>query len=84
MVLGCNHEIGQYYLIESVENPNGFVSTKCDSYENFLAGSCEGNDRVALGRELAGHEGDYFFETNAEKPYSKENLTYFVDQWILF
>lgn len=58
-----------------MENPSGFLSTKCDSYESYLGGACDGNDKVALGGDLVGLEGDYYFETNAEKPYSKENAT---------
>lgn len=59
--------------MESLENPLGFVATKCDSYENYIEGRCDGNDRVTLGGDLGGREGDYYFETNAEPPYSKEN-----------
>lgn len=76
--LGCDHGIGLDYFIESVENPLGFVATKCDSYENYLAGLCDGNDQVTLGGDLLGHEGDYYFLTNAEKPYSKENATMYA------
>lgn len=75
---GCDHDIGIYYFLESVENPIGFVATKCDSYESYLAGLCEGNDQVTLGGDLLGHEGDYYFLTNAEKPYSKENATVYM------
>lgn len=67
--------VNEFYL-ESVENPVGFLSTKCDSYENYLSGACDGNDKLPLGGDLLGREGDYYFETNPEKPYSKQNATY--------
>lgn len=75
---GCDHDIGVSYFLESVENPIGFVATKCDSYGNYLSGLCDGNDQVTLGGDLLGHEGDYYFLTNAEKPYSIENATVFT------
>lgn len=57
--------------MEALENFGGFLATKCDTYENYLNGTCDGNDQVTLNGELLGHQGDYFFTTNAERPYSK-------------
>lgn len=71
----CSHGIVLRYFVESLENPFGFVATKCDSYESYLEGKCDGNDKVTLGGDLRDHQGDYYFETNAESPYSKENAT---------
>lgn len=67
----CSHVIVTAFVVESIQNPEGFSSIKCDSYENYLVGVCATNDRVALGGDLVGHQGIYFFETNPEKPYSK-------------
>lgn len=69
----CSHGIVTSYFIESLKNTFGFLAIKCDSYENYLSGACDGNDRVTLGDDLEGLEGDYYFETNSEPPYSKQN-----------
>lgn len=70
-VLVCSHLRSCEYFNEALQNPGGFLATKCDSYENYLSGACDGNDQVALGGGLLGHEGDYYFLTNAESPYSQ-------------
>lgn len=80
LIVDCSHLMCTAYFIESVENPAGFLAVKCDSYESFLGGECDGNEKVSLGGDLLGVEGDFYFETNAEKPYSKENATYFALQ----
>lgn len=71
MLLDCSHVIVTAFFVESIENPNGFLSTKCSSYEDYIAGVCDENDKVPLGGNLEGKEGSYFCETNPEKPYSK-------------
>lgn len=71
-----SHGIVTSYFVESLWNPIGFLSTKCDSYENYLSGACDSNHKVALGGDLEGLEGDYHFLTNGEPPYSKENATF--------
>lgn len=70
-VLVCSHFRTCEFFNEALLNPEAFLATKCDSYEKYLNGLCDGNDQVSLGGNLLGHEGDYFFTTNAEPPYSK-------------
>lgn len=61
------------YFPEAISNANGFVSTKCVSYEEYDAGSCADNKKITLGGELTlEDEGVYYLYTNPEKPYSKE------------
>lgn len=68
---GCGHNLVNYFLIEAIRNPSGFTAIKCDSYEDYLAGGCENGERINMGGNLASAQGVYYFETNAEPPYSK-------------
>lgn len=68
----CSHNIVTAYFVESIQNDHGFLSTKCESYEAFVTGTCESNEKVPIGGPLANAEGVYYLYTNSEKPYSKE------------
>lgn len=70
-VLVCSHLRATELFNEALQRPEAFLSKKCDSYENYLSGLCDGNDEVTLGGDLFGHEGDYYLETNGEPPFSK-------------
>lgn len=59
------------FFVEAVENPGGFLSVRCGSYEEYVSGSCGDNDKVALGGDVEEHEGTFYFETNPQYPYSK-------------
>lgn len=68
----CGHVIVTDFYVEAVQNPKGFVATKCDSYADYLLGVC-GNKTVTLGGDFSvADAGDYFFRTNPESPYSKD------------
>lgn len=66
----CSHVIVTAFFIEAIANPNAFKSLKCDSYENFLSGGCDQNESVTVGGVLEGVEGEFYFRTNPQKPYS--------------
>lgn len=68
----CSHNLSPDLFIEAVGNPSGFVSTKCTNYEDYVDGKCDGNEKVTLGGDLSGHEGIFYFQTNPQKPYSKD------------
>lgn len=41
---------------------HNIMATKCDSYEDYLAGKCEGNEQVVFGDEVTkGAVGKYYF-----------------------
>lgn len=68
----CSHMLAPEFFNEALQNPeSAFLAKKCDSYEAYLSGACDGNEEVTLGGNLEGHEGGFYFETNAEPPYSK-------------
>ena len=37
------------YYIESITTSVGFVGLRCDTYEDFQAGKCDGNDKEIMG-----------------------------------
>lgn len=60
------------FYVEAIQNPDGFVATKCNSFIDYVLGLC-GNKTVTLGGDFSLEDaGDYFFYTNPESPYSKE------------
>lgn len=72
-VASCSHERSTLLFIEAVYNPNGFVSTECDSYLYYLLNTCSGNKNLTLGGNLTINDaGEYFFKTNSQSPYSLE------------
>lgn len=69
----CSHKRAYEFFTESIKNPNGFVSTLCLSYEDYENESCAFNYNATLGGEQVDYlDGNYYFNTNAEPPYSKE------------
>lgn len=60
------------YFTESVYNPNGFLSTECDSYIDYLLNTCTGRNITLGGNYTIDDAGAYYFRTNAESPYSEE------------
>lgn len=61
------------YFVESISNTNGFVATQCPSYEEYEAGLCKNNKHITFGGQLEPEDvGDYYLDTNSQKPYSKE------------
>lgn len=73
-ILGaCSHIIVTDFYVEAVQNPQGFVSTKCGSYKNYELGLCANEKKVHLGGNLSKQDaGVYYLYTNPESPYSKE------------
>ena len=49
----CSHERAPKYYVESILKPsNSFMSTECDSYDEFATGNCVGNGLVPMGEGL--------------------------------
>ncbi|XP_044265372.1 uncharacterized protein LOC123011801 [Tribolium madens] len=66
----CDHHRSWQYFIEAVLNPNEFLATKCDGYTKFKTGLCE-KEEVPMGDLQTKKTGDFYLETNKEKPYAK-------------
>lgn len=69
----CSHDRALELYLEAVRNPDGFVATECSDYVSYELGSCSGNRNITLGGNLTiSDAGIYYFNTNAESPYSLE------------
>ena len=50
----CSHKRAHKYYIESISNPNAFLSTACESYEDFQNGDCGDHAlKVPMGEILS-------------------------------
>ncbi|EFA06789.1 Vitellogenin-2-like Protein [Tribolium castaneum] len=66
----CDHHRSWQFFIEAVLNPNEFLATRCESYTKFKTGLCE-KDEVPMGDLETKKTGDFYLETNKEKPFAK-------------
>ncbi|XP_044726528.1 hepatic triacylglycerol lipase-like [Chrysoperla carnea] len=73
---GCSHALAFKYFTESIKS-NKFISTLCDSYENFSRGNCNHGQKVAMGYQLKGNvtSGKYYLYTNTYPPYARGEET---------
>ena len=46
---GCDHDRAPAYFAESINALVAFVGVRCDSYDEFLNGTCAGNDVQLMG-----------------------------------
>lgn len=58
------------FLVEAVLNPTELLTTKCETWKKFLLNKCE-DETVPLGDLTTTKTGNFYLETNKEKPYSK-------------
>ncbi|XP_018328870.1 pancreatic triacylglycerol lipase-like [Agrilus planipennis] len=67
----CNHFRATKYYAESLIS-GGFTSVKCDSYELFSVGLCNGNAKAHLGglNLEKSATGSYYLWTNSDSPFS--------------
>lgn len=71
----CSHRRSWLFWAESVANKNkkSFPSVKCKNWEDFKEGRCDKEAPLAhMGIDCAMDvAGDYFLQTNGERPFSK-------------
>lgn len=73
VVAACSHSRAPEYYVEAVWNPEGFVSRRCGSYEEYEGGKCEEGRSLTVGGDISiEDEGVYYLRTNSESPYSRE------------
>ncbi|XP_073989015.1 pancreatic lipase-related protein 3-like isoform X2 [Rhodnius prolixus] len=71
-IFGCSHGRSYEYYAESVINPKGFRSVKCDSWSAFSNGSCANHTVAYMGANVSTDtRGTFYLETNAESPFAK-------------
>lgn len=78
----CSHIRSPQYFIEAVLNPTEFVSKRCSSWVKFITGLCNKEVSVAMGDLKSNIEGNFYLETNKDKPFAKRNPGFGVDKII--
>ena len=49
----CSHCRAVDLFAESINTPVGFVSLRCDSFEDYESGACDGNDKELMGDKVS-------------------------------
>ncbi|XP_034246314.1 inactive pancreatic lipase-related protein 1-like [Thrips palmi] len=67
----CSHCRSYSLLLESIESPDAFVATACDSWAHYKKGACQGNATAVMGFGLDRRaRGSFYVATNRQPPYS--------------
>ncbi|XP_056640293.1 inactive pancreatic lipase-related protein 1-like [Diorhabda sublineata] len=66
----CDHGRSHSYFIEAILNPADFLARKCSTY-NLFKKRCQ-DEKIALGNLTTRATGNFYFDTNKEPPYSKQ------------
>lgn len=69
----CDHYRAYEYFTEAVLNPTGFVAKKCNNWDQFKINHCD-KETVPMGNLTTNLTGNFYLDTNKQKPYSK-NVT---------
>ncbi|XP_031829068.1 lipase member H-B-like isoform X2 [Nomia melanderi] len=68
----CSHERAEVYIGESARNPDGFLSIKCNSWDDFKAGKCDKSVIIPMGEAAPCNvTGSFYLQTNSKSPYAK-------------
>jgi len=81
----CDHHRAWEFFIEAVLNPDKFESTKCNVEKKLLVfekKTCSENDTVNIGDLKTKKTGNYYLETNNEKPFAKKTSRFEISKLI--
>ncbi|KAJ8925430.1 hypothetical protein NQ315_009263, partial [Exocentrus adspersus] len=67
----CDHQRSHQYFIEAILNPKEFTARSCSDWDSYENGKCERGEEVKLGDLTTLATGNFYLETNKEKPYAK-------------
>lgn len=68
----CSHGRAYVYFSESIGSKVGFMAHKCDTWDQFMQGSCDQTKTVLMGEHVEQTAtGTYFLRTRSEPPYAK-------------
>jgi len=72
LLTGCSHLRAVSLFAESINSQLGFRSLRCDTFEDYQKGLCDGNDVELMGEQTSiTARGVYQFLTNAEAPFAR-------------
>ncbi|XP_017755945.1 PREDICTED: pancreatic lipase-related protein 2-like [Eufriesea mexicana] len=70
-VEACSHGRASIYFTESIGSQTGFVASKCDTWDQFLQGSCNDSEATLMGEYVdRTAKGTYFLRTRSNPPYA--------------
>lgn len=61
-----SHEAGPRYFASAIANPDAFMATKARSWENYLKGKCDDEEKISMGDMESYGEGKYYLEITEE------------------
>jgi len=68
----CNHLRTTNLFTESIITKVGFRALRCDNYEDFQKGLCDGNESELMGDHTPSNtRGTFHFLTNGESPFAR-------------
>jgi len=68
----CNHLRTADLFTESINTKVGFRALRCDNYEDFQKGLCDGNESELMGYHTPSNiRGIFQFRTNGESPFAR-------------
>jgi len=68
----CNHLRTMDLFAESINTKMGFRAVRCDNYDDFLKGLCDGNESELMGDPTPSNtRGTFHFLTNGESPFAR-------------
>ncbi|XP_063918830.1 pancreatic triacylglycerol lipase-like [Zophobas morio] len=70
--VACNHQRSWKYFIEAVLNPTSFMGVKCGGWLQYKTNFCDKKE-VAMGDLETTETGDFYLETNKDKPFGKKS-----------
>ncbi|KAL1497525.1 hypothetical protein ABEB36_008469 [Hypothenemus hampei] len=69
--LMCDHQRAYAYFTEAVLNPNNLLAQRCSSWAQYKINYCD-EETVPMGDLSTNATGNFYLDTNKEKPYSKK------------
>lgn len=67
----CSHIRALLIFAEAIGGLDGVQATRCGSWEEYVNGLCEGNEKLGLWGDLKGvKEGKYYFRTRDDYYYA--------------
>ncbi|XP_057366812.1 pancreatic lipase-related protein 2-like [Daphnia carinata] len=67
----CHHCRAVDLFAESINTEIGFVSVRCDSFEAYQNGTCDGNDQELMGDKVSlSARGTFYLSTNEQAPWA--------------
>ncbi|XP_046738807.1 pancreatic lipase-related protein 2-like isoform X2 [Diprion similis] len=72
----CSHARSHQYMSESIIRPEGFLSTRCESWGEFVSGRCSDQGKKVFMGEILSKEtrGRFYLRTNSQQPFGYKCL----------